>query len=59
MDSFLKLDRDGHVWVRWANGSGIGNRQFIEATYMAWDKDGMSIPRDTSGGSVTRMLAPH
>jgi len=55
----LKLDRDGHVLGAVGNGSGIGTGQFIEATYMAWDKDGNVYSGDTSVGRVTRMVAPH
>jgi sugar lactone lactonase YvrE len=55
----LKLDRDGHVLGAVGNGSGIGAGQFIEATYMAWDKDGNVYSGDTSVGRVTRMAAPH
>jgi hypothetical protein len=54
----LKLDRDGHVLGAVGNGSGIGTGQFIEATYMAWDKDGNVYSGDTSVGRVTRMVAP-
>ena len=55
----LKLDRDGHVLGAVGNGSGIGTGQFIEATYMAWDKDGNVYSGDTSVGRVTRMKALH
>lgn len=54
----LKLDRDGRVLGAVGNGSGIGTGQFIEATYMAWDKDGNVYSGDTSVGRVTRMVAP-
>jgi sugar lactone lactonase YvrE len=54
----LKLDRDGHVLGAVGNGSGVGTGQFIEATYMAWDKDGNIYSGDTSVGRVTRMRAP-
>jgi hypothetical protein len=40
------------------NGSGIGTGQFIEATYMAWDKARNLYSGDTSVGRVTRMTAP-
>jgi hypothetical protein len=55
----LKLDRDGHVLGAVGNGSGIGTGQFIEATYMAWDKAGNVYSGDTSVGRVTQMIAPH
>jgi len=54
----LKLDRDGHVLGAVGNGSGIGTGQFIEATYMAWDREGNLYSGDTSVGRVTRMIAP-
>ena len=59
MASFLKLDRDGNVLGAVGRGSGIGTGQFIEATYMAWDKDGNLYSGDTSVGRVTRMSPPH
>jgi hypothetical protein len=55
----LKLDRDGHVLGAVGNGSGIGTGQFIEATYMAWDKAGNVYSGDTSVGRVTQMIAPN
>jgi hypothetical protein len=54
----LKLDRDGHVLGAVGRGSGIGTGQFIEATYMAWDKAGNLYSGDTSVGRVTRMSPP-
>jgi sugar lactone lactonase YvrE len=54
----LKLDRDGNVLGAVGNGSGIGIGQFIEATYMAWDKDGNIYSGDTSVGRVIKMVAP-
>jgi sugar lactone lactonase YvrE len=54
---FLKLDRDGHVLGAVGRGSGIGTGQFIEATYMAWDKAGNIYSGDTSVGRVTEMVA--
>jgi len=55
----LKLDRDGNVLGAVGRGSGIGTGQFIEATYMAWDKDGNLYSGDTSVGRVTRMSPRH
>jgi sugar lactone lactonase YvrE len=55
----LKLDRDGNVLGAVGRGSGIGTGQFIEATYMAWDKDGNLYSGDTSVGRVTRISLPH
>ncbi len=55
----LKLDREGRVLGAVGNGSGLGTGQFIEATYMAWDKNGNIYSGDTSVGRVTRMIAPH
>jgi hypothetical protein len=54
----LKLDRDGRVLGAVGRGSGIGIGQFIEATYMAWDRSGNLYSGDTSVGRVTRM-SPH
>ena len=54
----LKLDRDGNVLGAVGNGSGIGTGQFIEATYMAWDRSGNIYSGDTSVGRVTEMVAP-
>jgi sugar lactone lactonase YvrE len=51
----LKLDRDGKVLGAVGRGSGIGTGQFIEATYMAWDRAGNLYSGDTSVGRVTRM----
>ncbi|MFO1248126.1 MAG: hypothetical protein U1E93_07900 [Alphaproteobacteria bacterium] len=51
----LKLDRDGKVLSAVGRGSGIGTGQFIEATYMAWDKAGNLYSGDTSVGRVTRI----
>jgi sugar lactone lactonase YvrE len=54
----LELDRDGKVLAAVGNGSGIGTGQFIEATYMAWDRNGNVYSGDTSVGRVTRMTVP-
>jgi DNA-binding beta-propeller fold protein YncE len=54
----LKLDRDGHVLGAVGRGSGIGTGQFIEATYMAWDKAGHVYSGDTSVGRVTEIIIP-
>ena len=54
----LKLDRNGRVLGAVGNGSGIGTGQFIEATYMAWDRGGNVYSGDTSVGRVTKMVAP-
>jgi sugar lactone lactonase YvrE len=54
----LKLDRQGHVLGAVGRGSGIGTGQFIEATYMAWDKKGNIYSGDTSVGRVTEFVAP-
>ena len=51
----LKLDRDGHVLGAVGGGSGIGTGQFIEATYMAWDRADNIYSGDTSVGRVTRI----
>ncbi len=54
----LKLDRDGPVLSAVGRGSGIGTGQFIEATYMAWDKAGHIYSGDTSVGRVTEIIIP-
>jgi len=53
----LKLDRDGKVLSAVGNGSGLGTGQFVETTYMAWDKDGAVYSGDTSVGRVTKMVS--
>lgn len=55
----LKLDREGRVLAAVGRGSGIGTGQFIEATYMAWDKAGDLYSGDTSVGRVTEMIIPN
>ena len=52
----LQLDRNGAVRRAAGNGSGIGAGQFIEATYLAWDKSGAVYSGDTSVGRVTKMV---
>lgn len=52
---FLKLDRDGHVLGAVGNGMGIGEGQFIEASYWSFTKDDNLIAGDTSVGRVTVM----
>ena len=51
----LKLDRNGNVLAAVGNGSGLGTGQFVESTYMAWDKAGNVYSGDTSVGRVTKM----
>jgi sugar lactone lactonase YvrE len=53
----LKIDQDGNVLGAVGNGSGIGEGQFIETNYMAWDKHGNLYTGDTSVGRVTEMVA--
>jgi hypothetical protein len=52
---FLKLDRDGHVLGAVGNGMGVGEGQFIEASYWSFTKDDNLIAGDTSVGRVTVM----
>ena len=54
----LKLDRNGNVLAAVGNGSGTSTDQFVEATYMAWDKSGAVYSGDTSVGRVTKMVVP-
>ncbi len=51
----LKLDRNGNVLEAVGNGSGLGTGQFVESTYMAWDRAGNIYSGDTSVGRVTKM----
>jgi sugar lactone lactonase YvrE len=52
---FLKLDRDGHVLGAVGRGMGIGNGQFIEASYWAFTRDDGLVAGDTSVGRITVM----
>ena len=54
----LKIDQNGNVLAALGNGSGLGEGQFIESNYMAWDKQGNLYTGDTSVGRVTEMIAP-
>ncbi len=56
---FLKLDRNGRVLGAIGNGMGIGNGQFIEASYWSFDKHDNLYAGDTSVGRVTVMTAPN
>jgi streptogramin lyase len=55
---FLKLDRNGKVLGAIGNGMGIGQGQFIEASYWVMDKQDNLYAGDTSVGRVTKMVAP-
>ena len=55
---FLKLDRNGKVLGAVGNGMGIGQGQFIEASYWTMDIQDNLYAGDTSVGRVTKMLAP-
>jgi hypothetical protein len=55
---FLKLDRNGTVLGAIGNGMGIGQGQFIEASYWVMDKQDNLYAGDTSVGRVTKMVAP-
>ena len=55
---FLKLDRQGKVLGAIGNGMGIGQGQFIEASYWVMDKQDNLYAGDTSVGRVTKMIAP-
>jgi hypothetical protein len=55
---FLKLDRNGKVLGAIGNGMGIGEGQFIEASYWVFDKQDNLYAGDTSVGRVTKMIAP-
>src|SRR5262245_39516259 len=53
---FLKLDRNGRVLGAIGNGMGIGQGQFIEASYWVFDRDDNLYAGDTSVGRVTKMV---
>jgi len=55
---FLKMDREGHILGAIGNGMGIGEGQFIEASYWVMDKQDNLYAGDTSVGRVTKMTAP-
>jgi DNA-binding beta-propeller fold protein YncE len=55
---FLELTREGKVIGAIGNGMGIGQGQFIEASYWVMDKQDNLYAGDTSVGRVTKMIAP-
>jgi DNA-binding beta-propeller fold protein YncE len=55
---FVKLDRNGNVLGAIGNGMGIGQGQFIEASYWVFDKQDNLYAGDTSVGRITKMVAP-
>ena len=55
---YLKLNRDGKVLGAVGRGMGIGEGQFIEAAYWAFDSQNNIWASDTSVGRVTKMTAP-
>lgn len=52
---YLKIDRDGKVLGAIGRGMGIGEGEFIEASYWVFDKDDTLYAGDTSVGRITRM----
>lgn len=56
---FLKLDRNGKVLGAVGNGMGIGQGQFIEASYWSFDENNNLVASDTSVGRVTVMTKNH
>jgi len=52
---YLKIDRDGKVLGAVGRGMGIGEGEFIEASYWVFDKDDTLYAGDTSVGRITRM----
>lgn len=55
---YLKLDRNGKVVGAIGNGMGIGPGQFIEASYVVFDKQDNLYAGDTSVGRITKMVPP-
>ena len=55
VDGVREIALDRVLQQQREEGLGIGTGQFIEATYMAWDKAGNLYSGDTSVGRVTRM----
>jgi sugar lactone lactonase YvrE len=53
---FLKLDQSGRVLGAVGNGMGIGQGEFIEASYWVFDKQDNLYAGDTSVGRVTVMV---
>ena len=54
----FKIDWDGKVLGAIGNGSGRGDGQFTESSYMAMDSQGNLYTGDTGFGRVTKMVAP-
>ena len=55
---YLKMTRDGKIVGAIGNGMGIGEGQFIEASYWVFDKQNNLYAGDTSVGRITKMVAP-
>ena len=55
---FLQLDRTGKVLGAIGNGMGIGDGQFIEASYWVMDRQDNLYAGDTAVGRITKMVAP-
>ncbi len=55
---FLKLDRTGKVVGAIGNGMGIGEGQFIEASYWVMDRHDNLYAGDTAVARITKMVAP-
>ncbi len=55
---FLQLDRTGKVLGAIGNGMGIGEGQFIEASYWVMDRQNNLYAGDTAVGRITKMVAP-
>jgi len=54
----LKLDHNGKVLGALGGGSGSGRGQFVEASYMVFDKQGDIYVADTGIGRVTEFIPP-
>jgi hypothetical protein len=53
---FLKVDRDGKVLGAVGKGMGIGEGEFIEASYWVFDKQNNLYAGDTSVSRITKMV---
>jgi DNA-binding beta-propeller fold protein YncE len=55
---FLKIDRDGKVLGAIGRGMGIGEGEFMEASYWSFDADNNLYAGDTNIARITKMVAP-
>ena len=55
---FLKVDRDGKVLGAIGRGMGIGEGEFMEASYWSFDAGNNLYAGDTNIARITKMVAP-